>query len=1261
MQRRFTLIAALLFISASSLLGQINYGTLKGKVTDKDKKEPIPFAVVKVYLNGNLVTGGSTDIDGQYTIKPIDPGTYDVEFSIVGYQSLKIQGIPISAGAIKFANGELTEGVEIKEVQVVAYKVPLIDKDGGASGGRITKDDFKNMPSRSALGVAATVAGVVGTSDGGFSIRGARTGSTWVYIDGVKVRGSAALPKSAVEEVSVITGGVPANIGDVTGGVVNISLRSASRTFTGGVEAISSGFKTKGGWGDRAVGLDKYGYNLLEGSLSGPLLWKKNEKGEKVKPIVGFFVTANYTDILDPSPAFGGNYRIKKDAYDQLLADPIRQNVQPDGTVNGALYNAAFTGSNSFEKTLTNQNIRNRQLNLVGKLDFNLSETVMLTLGGTFARVRAHNFDYSNMLMNWDNNNQNTNTNWRAYARFSQRFKNTDEKSSSNLKNVYYSVMVDYSQTLDKNEDDTHKDKLFRYGHVGNFDVIRGNTYSFDAARGYYRQTGVQDLTVFFTPSQYNPDLAAVTSQYFRLFERNQFISSVFTGVDGTILRDPNRIFVDGNLSSFISNDPYSSLTKIQGGNGLINGFGPPDVYNLWSYIGSQNNTYSKVINNQFRVTAMGSADIGDHALQIGFEFEQRNDAGFAVAPIGLWQLARQYANAHLTEFANRPDIVGYDSTIVQVGNSRYVYFPRLVGNNQFEFDYNLRTSLGLNPRGTDIINVYNLDPSQLSLSMFGASDLLNQGNNVVTYYGFDHTGKRVRGGSTIDDFFSQTYTLGNGTYNTRPIAPFQPVYISGYIMDKFAFDDLIFNLGLRVDRYDANQFVPKDPYVISEAYSASETDFSKFGVSRPSNIGDNYVVYVNDVKNPTSITGYRDGDQWYNARGQRIDSPDAIISAGGGRANPYLKVDPKAPLTKNAFKQYTPAVNVMPRVNFSFPISDEALFFAHYDILTQRPTESNRFNPIDFLYMSNRNVLLNNPNLRPERTVDYALGFQQILSRTSSLKIEAFYREMRDMIQVRSYTGAYPSTYRTFGNLDFGTVKGLTLTYDLRRTGNLTMKTSYTLQFADGTGSTTQTQLALINAGLPNLRTIAPVNYDVRHRIVTTLDYRFAGGADYNGPIVKNHQILANAGVNFIANLASGTPYTPQRLATPITGELGPTTQGSINGARLPWQFSLDMQVDKNFGFRVGEDKEKGKGRALNLNVYVWVTNLLNTRNIIGVYRFTGTPNDDGYLSSAQFQTTINSQTDPSSFRNYYSMYVNNPYNLGAPRQIRLGMRLDF
>jgi len=60
-------------------------------------------------------------------------------------------------------------------------------------------------------------------------------------------------------------------------------------------------------------------------------------------------------------------------------------------------------------------------------------------------------------------------------------------------------------------------------------------------------------------------------------------------------------------------------------------------------------------------------------------------------------------------------------------------------------------------------------------------------------------------------------------------------------------------------------------------------------------------------------------------------------------------------------------------------------------------------------------------------------------------------------------------------------------------------------------------------------------------------------------------------------------------------------------------------------------------------------------------VYRATGNPNDDGYLNAAVAQTSIQSQLDEQAFREMYALKVNNFYNYGIPRTIRLGVKLDF
>ena len=355
-----------------------------------------------------------------------------------------------------------------------------------------------------------------------------------------------------------------------------------------------------------------------------------------------------------------------------------------------------------------------------------------------------------------------------------------------------------------------------------------------------------------FAASPYNPELAAINTQFFSLFDNNS----------GATFGPGGPQFEPG---------PYTSLLEVQNGNALLNGQNPSSTYGLWSYVGAQGNSYNIFNDQQFRVSAAGSGDIGDHALQIGFEYEQRRDAFFNLSPVGLWTLARLTANSHIKEIDTS------DSTVTNVGTDYYVTYDRLLGDNQFEFDANLREALNAEDR--ELINIDAIDPDFYSLDMFGADDLLNQGSNYVSYGGYDPYGNKTNNRPTIEEFFTETNDAG---YNTRPIGAYEPIYIAGYIMDKFTFDDIIFNVGLRVDRFDANQPVLKDPYVVGQSYSVGDirgTLVDQLSGTNiiPDNIGDDFTVYTDALEDPSAIVGYRSGDTWYNAQGTEISDPDIL------------------------------------------------------------------------------------------------------------------------------------------------------------------------------------------------------------------------------------------------------------------------------------------------------------------------------------------------------------------------------------------------
>jgi hypothetical protein len=1250
MLQKITLSLVTVLLTVSYSFSQTGLGIVKGSVRDEKTKTGLEFCKVKLILNGSTKAGATTDEKGEFQINSIAPGTYDVEVTnSEGYQPYKVTGFKVIGDKISFLdNIEMTKPNDVRELEefkIVVYKVPLIDKDGGASGGTVTREDIGRLPVRSAAGVASTVGGVnTNEGSGEISVRGSRSDGTYFYIDGIKVRGSSNLPKSSLEEVSVITGGVPANYGDVTGGIIAVTTRGPSAKYFGSVEGVSSGFYLKGadadGYDGKVFGLDKFGYNLIEGMLSGPLWMQKDSTGKKTKPRLGFLASVNYTNELDNRPLAGGSYRIKKDVRESLLTNPLR----PTSTGFGTFHNALFLRESDFEKTAWRMNAGSSTLAGQFKLDVNTGPTVNLTFGGSLNYNQGTNYSYTGSLLNFSNYGVYKSLDWRVFGRLTQRFVNKQEGSASKIKSANYNLMVDFSRSTDDFYDAKHGYNIFNYGHVGTFVTSRRPSYEFDPITQTYVHNGFKDVEVAFTPSETNAALAAITTQYFDIYRGNP------TG-------------------------RYENLFQIQQGNALRNGDSPSSVYGIWSNIGSPYNGFGKSENNQFRVTGSGAVSIGDHNISLGFEYEQRVDRGWTsgdFGPVGIWSIARQLANFHIRELDLNSGVLSDSGSFKAITYERLntgyaaanngVYGGQQQNDNQSFFDYNLRKNLGLNPGGNDYVDIDQYDPNIFQFDMFSPDELLNQGNSFVSYWGYDHTGKKVRGNTDINKYFNEYDD--NGNYK-RFVGAFQPVYMAGYLMDKFAFKDIVFNVGVRVDVFDANQPVLKDPYLffnalsVKEARALKESDPNTYSwVNLPSGMGDDYVVYVNDVNNPSAINGFRTGMSWFNSAGTPVEDPKVIRGAAG--IAPWL-VDPSQETpNETAFEDYKAQINVMPRIAFSFPISDEASFFAHYDVLTKRPTTGFRFNPYEYQYIQSRNAVINNANLKPETTVDYELGFQQVLSRTSSLKISAFYREQRNNVQLVNMFEAYPATYKTYGNRDFGTVKGLTVSYDLRQTGNIRLTAAYTLQFADGTGSNATTASGLINAGLPNLRNIFPYDFDQRHAFNVTFDYRYGEGENYNGPILGNLRLLENTGLNIFTNINSGSPYSAQTFITDEgIGNLNAGLSGTLNGSRLPWTYRLDVQLDKTFNIEFGKDDNKKK--VTFLNVYLRVTNLFNQFNILGVYRATGNWDDDGYLAAASSQTSIQNQIDEQAFRDYYAMKVQNPFNISVPRTIRLGVKFDF
>jgi len=656
------------------------------------------------------------------------------------------------------------------------------------------------------------------------------------------------------------------------------------------------------------------------------------------------------------------------------------------------------------------------------------------------------------------------------------------------------------------------------------------------------------------------------------------------------------------------------------------------------------------------------------HHIQLGGTFEQRIERSYTINPFSLWNLAWQSANNHISNATDLTRSTG-ETYYDPFSQRNYQLYESLIATDNdgneatmSEFGKNLRESLGFDKR--DWISVHELTPDQMQLDWFEPSTLITGNQRIITYYGYDYKGNPLGTNVNFNDFFSATDANG---IKTRPVAPNKPIYIAGYIQDKFVYKDIICNFGVRFDSYDANTSVLKDPYSIVGYETAAEFESSNsrynagqnIEYNRPNNIGDDFAVYVNENSQDASVTGYRDGNQWYNNEGIPVNSASEL----GTNSLPALKgfgtaqIDPQGENydPNAAFKDYKPTIIVMPRISVSFPISMQSNFYANYDVLSQRPPVGSYASAYD--YYNFREItssgLINNPDLKPERTINYEVGFQQALTRFSKIKVSMVYKEERDLIQVQKFTNAYPNTYSTYGNDDFSTTKAFKLEYETLRHKNLRIIANYALQFTEGTGSNPTSSTAVATE---ELKYVFALDFDQRHTFYANIDYRFESGEDYNGPKIGNFEVLANTGLSVSLDANSGRPYTKKQIPGGIGNSFQDRiTEGSINGARTPWNVLLGMKLDRSFVLR------KNSKNPLYLNIYLRITNLLNTQNVFAVYAATGSPSDDGFLTNANSPGPGFASSQPESYEILYDLVMESPFNISRPRRIFLGLSFAF
>ena len=317
----FTLLFTFVFFTFSYAQ---TTGSLQGKVIDMSNDEGLPFANVVLEKQGTQISGTQTDFDGNYNFSNIEAGTYDLLVSYVGFPTIKTEGVVISVGKVVRFDVEMEEGMsalgtdstgKAEEIIVRGYRIPLIEQDATSGGQTLGAEDIKNLATRSVTSIVATTAGVSQADEGeAINSNGSRSSSNDTYIDGVRVVGNFGIPETEIDQVQIITSGVPAEFGDATGAITNIITKGPSSELRGGLQLESSQF------------LDPFGANRVDAYLSGPILAKPmlNSLGDTLKKdgkirkstILGYRFAGVYSTTMDGRPSALGSYKLKDDVRD---------------------------------------------------------------------------------------------------------------------------------------------------------------------------------------------------------------------------------------------------------------------------------------------------------------------------------------------------------------------------------------------------------------------------------------------------------------------------------------------------------------------------------------------------------------------------------------------------------------------------------------------------------------------------------------------------------------------------------------------------------------------------------------------------------------------------------------------------------------------------------------------------------------------------------------------------------------------------------
>jgi outer membrane receptor protein involved in Fe transport len=223
---------AILILSINLSVEAQSRSRIEGTV--KDSKTGEALIGVNVLVVGTSL-GAVTDINGHYIIVNVPVGTYDLKVSMIGYAPTIIKDVIVSIERVATINVSL-EPAEIKtgEVVVVAQRNELHNEVSGTQMVATSGEILGTSGIREINAFLEKLPGVSVDVNGFMTIRGGTADEVGTMVNGLSYDNAAvgnsetSIPLSAIDQISVLSGGYNAEYGNFRSGLINITTKTGT-------------------------------------------------------------------------------------------------------------------------------------------------------------------------------------------------------------------------------------------------------------------------------------------------------------------------------------------------------------------------------------------------------------------------------------------------------------------------------------------------------------------------------------------------------------------------------------------------------------------------------------------------------------------------------------------------------------------------------------------------------------------------------------------------------------------------------------------------------------------------------------------------------------------------------------------------------------------------------------------------------------------------------------------------------------------------